>query len=253
MESENFLMPRPNYEVFPDKDALSRHAAELFVQHAQQAALKQTPFRVALAGGSTPATLYRLLASAEYKSRVVWGNVELYFGDERCVPPDDADSNFRMVKESLLEELGEIPVSIFFMMCGIDPDQGAQHYEETLRTGFDIDHDAVPRFDMILLGMGADGHTASLFPHKASLQVTDRLVVPAEPGLKPFVTRLTLTYPVLNNAANVLFLVAGEDKAETVKRVFDGETLPEELPSQAVQPTAGELLWLLDQSAASQL
>lgn len=246
-------MPRPIYDVYPDKDALSHHAVELFIHHCQQAVAHQAMFRVALSGGSTPALLYDLLAHPEYKDRIVWEKVELYFGDERGVPPDDADSNFRMVKEHLLEPLGETQVTIFPMMCGLDPDEDARHYEETLRAGFGLDPHGVPRFDLILLGMGADGHTASLFPHKASLHVTDRLVTPAEPGLKPFVTRLTLTYPVLNNAAHVLFLVAGEDKAETVKRVFDGEPLPEELPSQAVKPTDGELMWLLDQSAASSL
>jgi len=244
-------MPRPNYTVFEDKTQLSQHAAHSFLSGVASAARHNQLYRVALAGGSTPALLYRLLTDLPTREEINWNYVQLFFGDERCVPPESPDSNFHMVTDSLLSRLGSRKPQIFRMEGELDPEEGALRYEETLRREFGIDAGEVPRFDLILLGMGSDGHTASLFPHQESLNVTDRLVVAAEPGLKPFVPRLTLTYPVLNNAAEVLFLVAGEDKAETVKLVFDGDYLPVALPSQAVKPIHGTLTWLLDKAAAS--
>ncbi len=249
-------MPRPNYTIFEDKNHLSEEAAHGIMVQAGLAEAYERPFRIALAGGSTPELLYRLLSSRERRNDygMNWKNIQVFFGDERCVPPDAPESNYRMVKESLLANLDADNMPQVFRMEGeSDPEEGAKRYEETLRKEFGIGVGEIPRFDLILLGMGEDGHTASLFPHKASLKETDRLVIAAEPGLKPFVPRLTLTFPVLNNAVQVLFLVAGEDKATTVKLVFDGESLPDELPSQTVKPLSGTLMWLLDKTAASQL
>ena len=251
-QKEKPQMPRPNYTVFEDKNQLSQYAAQLFVFGVASAKSHNQLYRVALAGGSTPAMLYRLLTDSPFREQIDWEYVQLFFGDERCVPPDSLDSNFRMVEESLLTNL-EMKPEVFRMDGELDPEEAATRYEETLRKEFGIKESEIPRFDLILLGMGSDGHTASLFPHKDSLKETARFVVVAEPGLEPFVPRLTLTLPVLNNAVEVLFLVAGEDKAATVKRVFDGKVLPKELPSQTVKPTQGTLTWLLDKAAASLL
>src|SRR5579871_3259137 len=236
---------------FEDKIALSRDAAYRFTALAALSARTGRPFTVALSGGSTPAILYRLLAAPPFRDAISWRDVHLFFGDERCVPPDSPDSNFRMASETLLSQI-EIPPQKVHRMPGemADHDTAARQYESDLRAFFHLSAGEYPRFDLILLGMGPDGHCASLFPHKPALQEQQRLVVATEPGLKPFVPRLTLTLPVLNNAANILFLVAGADKAETLARVLEGPLDPEALPSQAVVPANGSLTWLVDKEAA---
>ena len=250
--------------LFPDKTSLSHDAAHRFVSLAAQKLAQGRNFHVALAGGSTPALLYGLLAAAPYYHAVAdWSRIHFFFGDERCVPPDSPDSNYRMAHETLssISEQHEEPsrqtkgIGTLTRMPADLPDheEAAQQYEETLRRHFHLQADELPRFDLILLGMGPDGHCASLFPHKPALQEKERLVVATEPGLKPFVPRLTLTHPVLNNAANVLFLVAGEDKAETLSRVLDGPPDPDGLPSQSVLPSHGSVTWLVDRAAASRL
>ena len=240
--------------ICEDKEALSRDAAHRFVFLATRKIGAGGLFNVALAGGSTPEMLYGLLATLPFRSDIDWKQVHFFFGDERAVPPDHADSNYRMAHAALFAPL-ETPAANIHRMQGEMPDQdaAAREYEAELRAHFGIsDAHALPGFDLILLGMGPDGHTASLFPHKAALQEKTRLVVASEPGLKPFVPRLTLTYPVLDQAANVLFLVAGADKAATLHRVLTGPPDPEALPSQAVAPTDGSLVWLVDRAAMGQ-
>ena len=250
--------------LFPDKVSLSRDAAHRFVSLAAQKIAQRQDFHVALAGGSTPAMLYSLLAASPfYESVGDWSRIHLFFGDERCVPFDSEDSNYRMVKETLIpirEKLLGLPGDpaeggILHRMPADQPDQetAARQYEETLIRHFRLEKGELPRFDLILLGMGPDGHCASLFPNKPALQEKERLVVTTEPGLKPFVPRLTLTLPVLNNASNVLFLVAGEDKAEALARVLTGPRDPRGLPSQSVAPTDGNVTWLVDRAAAGRL
>ena len=240
--------------VFETSDALSREAAERFVTLAEQSIAAGRPFTAALAGGNTPAGLYRLLAGPEFRDRIAWEHVHLFFGDERCVPPESDDSNFHMVHTALLSQMPNPVRNVHRMPADLpDHDMAAQQYDEELHRFFKLEPGQQPRFDLILLGMGTDGHTASLFPHKPALHEQQRLVVATEPGLAPFVPRLTLTYSVLNNAANVLFLVEHEDKAVTVARVLEGPPDPDGLPSQTVQPTDGTLTWFLDRPAASQL
>ncbi len=260
MSSDTTYTQHPEIQIFPDKEALAQAAAQRFVAFAKVRTEAGEPFRVALAGGSTPKALYALLAAAPYRDEIDWSLVHLFFGDERCVPSDSEDSNYNMVKASLLGPSPQIPSQNVHRMPADLPDheQAALQYEDELRTAFASSNDSLdatgaPRFDLILLGMGPDGHTASLFPHKPALHVQDRLVVATEPGLKPFVPRLTLTFPVLNAAAQVLFLVAGEDKAVTLARVLNGSSDSEALPSQSVRPTHGHLTWLVDKDAASEL
>ena len=251
--SENSAIRR-EVVIFEDKEALSRDAAHRFVFLANRKIGAGGLFHVALAGGSTPEMLYGLLASLPFRDDVDWTRVHFFFGDERAVPPDHADSNYRMVQTALFAPLAT-PDTNIHRMKGETPDldAAAQEYETELRAHFALaDASAIPSFDLILLGMGPDGHTASLFPHKPALQEKTRLVVASEPGLKPFVPRLTFTYPVLDQAANVLFLVSGADKAATLHRVLTGPADPEALPSQAVAPTKGSLVWLVDKAAMGQ-
>ena len=195
--------------------------------------------------------LYGLLTALPFRDDIDWGKVHFFFGDERAVAPDHADSNYRMANAMLFAPLA-LPAANIHRMLAENPDldTAARAYEAELRSHFALSPaDTAPRFDLILLGMGPDGHTASLFPHKPALQEKIQLVAASEPGLKPFVPRLTLTYPVLDRAANVLFLVAGADKATTLHRVLTGPADPLALPSQAVAPTAGSLVWLIDRAA----
>ena len=240
--------------LFADKNAMRRDAAYRFTALSAMSARAGRPFTVALSGGSTPAILYRLLAASPFRETLPWNNIHLFFGDERCVPPDSPDSNYRMAFETLISQI-EIPAQNVHRMPGdlADRDAAARQYEAELRGFFHLSEGEWPRFDLILLGMGPDGHCASLFPHKPALQERRRLVVATEPGLQPFVPRLTLTLPVLNNAAHVLFLVAGADKAETLAHVLQGLPDPEALPSQAIAPTDGALTWLIDRDAAARL
>jgi 6-phosphogluconolactonase len=240
--------------VLEDKEALSREAANRFVFLVNRKTQAGGVFNVALAGGSTPEMLYGLLTMLPFREEIDWTQVHLFFGDERAVPPDHADSNYRMANATLFETLALDPGNIHRMPADMpDLEAAADAYEAALRAHFGLPAvDGAPRFDLILLGMGPDGHTASLFPHKPSLRERTRLVVATEPGLKPFVPRLTLTFPVLDQAANVLFMVAGADKADTLHRVLHGAADPDALPSQSVAPTDGTLVWLVDQAAMGQ-
>ena len=242
---------RRDIVVCEDKEALSREAAHRFVFLANRKTDADGKFNVALAGGSTPELLYGLLTTSPFRDEIDWTKVHLFFGDERAVPPDHADSNYRMANNTLFMPLALPDTHIHRMPAeNYDLDAAARAYEAEMRAHFALPAvDSVPRFDLILLGMGPDGHTASLFPHKPALQEKTRLVVTTEPGLKPFVPRLTLTFPVLDRAENVLFLVAGADKAATLQRVLNGPLDPEALPSQSVAPKEGSLVWLVDRAA----
>jgi len=237
--------------TFTDKVALSRDAAHRFVSLAARKTNQGENFTVALAGGSTPLLLYTLLSTSTFSDSILWAKVHCFFGDERCVSPSSSDSNYRMAQQTLLS-VPELPTANIHRMPADLPDQDAAalQYETELKEFFGAD---LPRFDLILLGMGPDGHCASLFPNKPALQERKRLVVATEPGFPPLVSRLTLTLPILNNAANLVFLVAGEDKSETLGRVLEGPNDPEALPSQAIQPTDGTLTWLIDRPASRSL
>jgi len=227
-------------------EELAGAAAREFAAKAEEAIEERGRFVVVLAGGSTPKAMYRVLA-LEYADRIDWSRVHVFFGDERTVPPDHDDSNYKMVNEVLLEH---VPVESVHRMRGeLPPDEAAEAYEEELKTFFGAEE--VPRFDLILLGVGGDGHTASLFPETSALEVRDRLVV-ANPVLQLDTTRITLTVPVINAARAVLFLVAGEDKAETLEKSLEGDADPRAYPARLIQPPNGPE-WMLDRSAASLL
>jgi 6-phosphogluconolactonase len=237
-------------EVLATAVDLFHAAAEEFVRAARTAIGAQGRFTVALSGGSTPKALYSLLASnyADF----VWNRVFLFFGDERHVPPTDPESNYRMVNESLLTKIA-IPAENVFRVAAENPDADAAalDYETRLRRFFEIRPGEFPRFDLILLGMGPDGHTASLFPDSAALDEQSRLVV-ANWVAKFNTHRITFTFPVLNRAAEVMFMASGADKAEMLRQVLEGKSTPP-LPSQRVQPSDGKLLWMLDEAAAAKL
>jgi 6-phosphogluconolactonase len=230
-------------QVLPDADALARRAAELIAQAVQHTS---TRFCIALSGGSTPKTLYTLLAAPEFAPQIEWPRVHVFWGDERCVPPDHPDSNYRMARETLLDYVPIPPENIHRIAGEFEPAEAAALYEQHLRSFFDGE----PRFDLILLGMGNDGHTASLFPHTPALHEQERWVV-ANYALAQQLWRVTFTPAAINAAARVMFLVSGAEKAETLRRVLNGPSMPEELPAQLVQPVSGETTWLLDRAAAS--
>ena len=241
-------------KVFPNIEELNDFAARLFVEIYESATKYGAAMTVALAGGSTPKSLYRLLASDKYKNKIDWNNIYFFFGDERNVLPDDKDSNFRMAIENLFTPLQVPPAQIYRWKTELkDAKEIAAYYEEVLTYFFDLDKkERFPRFDLVLLGMGADGHTASLFPFTEALRETEKIAV-ANHVEKLDTTRLTLTFPVINNADNIIFLVAGEEKKETLKAVLESEFEPEKLPSQNVKPENGNLFWLVDERAASLL
>ena len=233
--------------VLTDPSAVFSAAAVEFLQRARTAIQGSGRFTVALSGGSTPKNLYSLLAT---QSDVPWDKIRFFFSDERHVPPDSPDSNFRMASESLFSKAPIPKENIYRVPAEIpDADTAAQSYEQTLRQFFQLEDDVLPRFDLILLGMGPDAHTASLFPGTAALHEDERLV--AANWVEKFKTwRITFTYPVLNHAAAVLFMATGAEKQEALLQVLQGKPDPETYPAQGIQPTNGTLLWLVDQAAA---
>ncbi len=237
--------------VVASSAALAEAAAQA-VADAAEAAVSQTGrFTLALSGGSTPRRLYARLASPPFSSRIDWPRLHVFWGDERCVPPDHPDSNYRLASESLLSKV-PIPPERVHRMQGEDPDpeRAAQAYAAELGRVFTLAPGGRPGFDLILLGMGADGHTASLFPGSPALTETTRFTV-ALYVERVKAHRLTLTLPVLNAAARVIFLVSGEDKAETLRMVLTGGPSPLR-PASLIRP-AGEVLWLVDRAAAAWL
>lgn len=232
---------------------LSRVAAEAIVVRAANSIQERGRFVVALSGGSTPRTLFQLLASTEYAPRIDWTNVHVCWGDERCVPPEDSRSNYRMACDALLDHVA-IPESNVHRMRGEDtPEVAAAEYEADLRALFDW-HGRQPRdfpsFDLILLGLGADGHTASLFPNGAAIEEQTRWVA-ADYNESVSMWRITLTLPLINNARHVLFLVAGNDKADVAQEILRPHQRDTLLPAARVAPTDGVLHWILDAAAAT--
>lgn len=240
-----------NIRVYEDQRGLARAAADYAISCYNAAVDNHGYFAVALSGGSTPRALFELLAVPQNAQHIGWSKVHVFWGDERTVPPDHPDSNYHMAKEALLDHVA-LPASNVHRMPGeVEPAQAAAEYEQILRSFFATRAGKV-RFDLILLGMGDDGHTASLFPHTAALDETERLVA-ANYAPKLDTWRITLTAPAINSAAHIAFLVSGAGKADMLRRVLQGPRQPHELPSQMIQPVDGELVWLLDKAAAAQL
>jgi 6-phosphogluconolactonase len=241
-------------QILPDGAAIARRAAEQIVESAAAAVKERGVFTISLAGGSTPKTLYTLLATdAAFRSKMPWDKTQFFFGDERHVPPDDSESNFRMANESMLSKLSLKPEQVFRIKAEYeDAEKAAKEYEQTLRSRFKLSDGQLPRFDVLLLGMGDEGHTLSLFPGTKALHDNGRLVVSNWVG-KFFTTRITITAPVANNSALAIFMITKADKALALKAVLEGPYEPEQLPSQLIQPKNGKLLWLVDTTAASKL
>ena len=238
-------------QTLADSAAVAQAAAELFVSRSRAAQAEGRDFRVALSGGSTPRRFHALLAASPLREQVDWSRIQFFWGDERCVPPDDPESNYGMARETLLDALA-IPASQIHRMRGEDdPAMAARAYEAEAREVFGAGPFETPRFDLIYVGMGPDGHTLSLFPHTAALRVTDRLVTENHvPQLNT--TRITFTTTLANAAAMVAFVIAGPDKADALAEVLHGARNPEQYPSQLIAP-AGELRFIVDQAAAANL
>jgi 6-phosphogluconolactonase len=234
--------------IFETPADLFRGAAEEFCAQAVAAVAERGKFTVALSGGSTPRSLYQLLASGAFP-KLPWDRTYFFFGDERHVPPDNPESNYRMANEAMLSKA---PAQNVFRIPAEmkDADAAAGAYEQTLRKFFSLTPGELPRFDLILLGLGPDGHTASLFPGSSALNENKRLVVAN--WVEKFKThRITFTYPVLNHATCVMFLASGADKAGILREVLENPQA--DLPSQRVHPVDGRLVWLVDRAAAADL
>lgn len=230
-----------------DKNEFARTAADYFIAQAQAALRENKQFAVALSGGSTPRSMYRLLADAQLN----WKNIHLFWSDERCVPPDHPESNYFQAFETLISHINIPPQNIHRIFGEISPELAAAQYEQELRSFFG----ERPRFDLILLGLGEDGHTASLFPSSPALDERDHwaVAVPHVVPPAPLVSRVTLTLPILNMARQVVFLVSGSGKAARVAEILNAPTASPLLPANMVQPDDGVILWLMDQSAAAEM
>jgi 6-phosphogluconolactonase len=236
--------------IYSSPDDLFRAAAEEFVKLGNDAVSAKGSFTVALSGGSTPKGMHSLLAS-EFASTVPWNKVFFFWGDERHVPPDHPDSNYRMAQETLLSKVPVDSAKIFRMHSeNPNANTAAIEYEQTITAAFGTQDREIPRFDLIFLGLGPDGHTASLFPRTAALRAHSRLVV-ANRVDKLQTDRLTFTLPLINNAANVVFLVSGNDKTSAVESVFDPDTSGQDFPAKLVNPPHGRLSWMLTEDAAA--
>lgn len=232
--------------VFDDLDSLSRAAADLFLSVASDAIALRGRFSVALSGGATPRRLYTLLASSAYQSRVDWSHVHLFWADERCVPPDHRASNFKLLSDTLLGRVFVPEKNIHRMRGEADAEKAAREYENHLSHFFGPS--SLPAFDLTMLGVGEDGHTASLFPGSPAVREKTRMVVPVYLD-KPNFNRITLTLPVINHAARVFFLAAGKAKAGVIHHILD-EGNSREYPAGLVCPESGTITWFLDQEAA---
>jgi 6-phosphogluconolactonase len=238
--------------IYDSDQDVAAEAAEFFVWLGEQASKERGRFRLALSGGSTPRRLYKVLAS-QYARRLNWGQVEFYFGDERCVPPDHEESNFRMADETLLRPLAIEAEQVCRIRGEDEPEKAAAGYESVIRERFEVGSEERPKFDLVLLGLGDDGHTASLFPGSPSVREAKRLIV-ASQSPRGIRDRVTVTPPLINHARTVVFLVAGAGKAAAVRTVLEEERIdPLECPAKMIQPLDGRLVWFLDRTAAAQL
>jgi 6-phosphogluconolactonase len=237
--------------ILKDLDDISRQAAEEILHQANQTELSTGRFAIALSGGSTPGRLYKRLGTEPaVRNRLRWESIHFFWGDERHVPPDHPQSNYRMACDTLFAA-APVRAQNIHRVFAEEPDAAlaAEKYERELNSFFELEAGQLPRFNCILLGLGADGHTASLFPGTDALHETKRLVA-ANWVEKLQTHRITMTVPVLNRAALVIFLVSGQEKAEVLKEILEGYYRPDFLPAQLIRPENGRLLWLVDQAAA---
>lgn len=250
-------MPRPvsvSYRVFPTAEDLAAAAAEFFAVVVSAAVAARGVARVALSGGTTPKRMFALLAdrSAPTFAQVPWERLEIFWVDERCVPPTDAESNYRMTEEAMLSHVPVAAGQIHRMEGELDPEVAAARVEAAIRAAFRLEGAETPAFDLVLLGLGEDGHTASLFPHTEALNELGRIAVANHVPQKE-TWRITLTAPVIQQGREVAFLIEGVAKAQVVRDVFRGAYDPEAKPAQLIRPASGRLTLLLDAAAAEKL
>jgi 6-phosphogluconolactonase len=246
--------PQRDIRILADAAAITRRAADEFVKAAAEAVAKRGVFNVAFAGGSTPKALYAMLADdPAYRAKIAWDKMRVFFGDERHVPPDNSESNFRMASVELFSK-GLLKSEQIARIKGEYPDteKAALEYEQVLRAYFQLKDGEYPRLDLVLLGMGDEGHTLSLFPGTRALHPAGRIVVRNWVG-KFFTERITITAETANHANRVMFLITRADKAPALKAVLEGPYEPEQLPAQLIQPAGGSALWLIDRDAAKML
>ena len=229
---------------------LARTAADIFSMKADECVAKNGRFFVAISGGTTPRLFHRMLVQELYVSEIPWDKMHIFWVDERCVPENTAASNYGAAKKDFLNRVPISETQVYPMPGKLPPEDGARTYQRTLMDFFHLRYGQFPTFDQIFLGMGADGHIASLFPEHVALDEKEKLVVAVKGG-DPYVSRLTMTLPVLNRARQIVFLVLGKGKAAALKRVFEGDQAI--LPIQKIRASEGELTWLLDREAASLL
>lgn len=250
-------MPRSTtvtYRVFSTPTEVAKSAAAFFASSVIAAAEARGIARVAISGGTTPKTMFEFLAdpSQPFLQQVPWDKLDLYWVDERCVGPEDEDSNYRMTREALLSKVPLPEERIHRIEGELEPEEAAAHYEAVIRNGFRLEGAETPTFDLVLLGMGDDGHTASLFPHTEALDEMMHIVVANHVPQKD-TWRVTLTWPVINQGREVAFLIEGAGKTEVLHEVFQGKYQPETYPAQIIRPASGKLTLLLDEAAAAKL
>jgi len=240
----------PKIRIFKDIESLSHDAAILFAEQATKAIAERNKFLVALNGGSTPDRLFQLLAT-EYRDKVAWDKVHVFWGDERCVPPDDSGSNYKQAKDALFSHVPIPGTNIHRVKGELEPADAATDYANVLKEYASSPFD-FPRFDIVYLGIGEDGHTASLFPHSPVDVTEPALPVTAQYQDRP-ANRVTLTQLVFNQARVIAFMATGEKKAVTLAEILSGRYNPELYPAQRIEPKDGKLIWLVDEDAASKL
>jgi 6-phosphogluconolactonase len=250
MEASVIKKPSRKIEVLSDLEALSFRAASIFVNASRSSMASKKRFVVAVSGGTTPRRLYALLGSETYRDQVDWQHVHFFWADERCVPKEDEASNFKMASDTLLSRVALPDKNIHRIKGEEAPDQAARDYEEEMKRFFEGSER--PGFDLVILGMGEDGHTASLFPGSRSIEETVRLAIPVYLG-EPKKDRISLTLPVLNNADQILFLVAGVSKAAVLSEILGDGKRKGGFPAGLIRPAHGNITWLIDQEAAAKL
>jgi len=237
-----------NTQIFSSSDALARYALHEIMVTADSAIKQKGDFSLVLSGGGTPEPLFRLFATPPFNKILPWQDIHLFWGDERCVPPDQEGSSYGQARRLFIDHISIPPENIHRAKGELMPQEAAEDYRRQLAE-YDVSN--FPRFDLVLLGLGSDGHTASLFPGKVPPEATTETViaVTADYDGRP-ANRITMTPPVFNNAKNIIFLVTGEKKAKAVSAVLNGPRDPDNWPAQSVNPPNGQLTWLLDQPAA---
>jgi 6-phosphogluconolactonase len=240
------------YQVWPTAAEMALASAQKFTETVEQAVTKRGVARVAISGGSTPQATFKLLAAEPFASRVPWDKLQLFWVDERCVAPDNPESNYGVARDLLLSRVPIPEANVFRMEGELDPEVAASRYESTLRNVLRLEGAETPAFDLVSLGMGPDGHTASLFPNTDGLNELGRLVIANHVPQKD-VWRISLTWPVINHASQVVFELEGPGKADILAEVLTGPRDPDRLPSQLIRPANGNLLFLLDNASAAKL